>query len=207
MASRNKVFTPPALFNINENPNNCKENTVKARAEFFDWLANEIHIDGIIRVERDHEFDDECFRSAGIRLYYQSKIVALEGVKEGILLEAGFDNVTPNQTVDISSLALDYAQNLEEVEVIDNVAKDIICYNPEYTFVEKLQTIATKFRNELKTGVESKNYMRQNYDVYCLLDDQRVLDFLGTKDYNSHKEKRFPKADLAIPLNENEAFY
>ncbi|MGN6418059.1 MAG: nucleotidyl transferase AbiEii/AbiGii toxin family protein [Pseudobacter sp.] len=37
-------ITPPALFNINENPNNCKENTVQARAEFFDWLANEIHI-------------------------------------------------------------------------------------------------------------------------------------------------------------------
>lgn len=101
---------------------------------------------------------------------------------------------------------MDYAQNLDGVEVTDNVAKDIICYNPEYTFVETLQTIATKFRNELKSGVESKNYMRQYYDVYCLLDDQRVLDFLGTKDYNAHKEKRFPKADLAIPLNENKAF-
>src|ERR1043166_9444375 len=29
---------PPKEFGINENPNNCKENNVKKRKEFYDWL-------------------------------------------------------------------------------------------------------------------------------------------------------------------------
>jgi len=30
--------------------------------------------------------------------------------------------------------------------------------------------------------------------------------FIGTPEYLAHKEERFPKPDLAIPLNQNEAF-
>jgi hypothetical protein len=30
--------------------------------------------------------------------------------------------------------------------------------------------------------------------------------FIGTPEYLTHKEERFPKPDLAIPLNQNEAF-
>jgi hypothetical protein len=48
--------------------------------------------------------------------------------------------------------------------------------------------------------------MRQYYDVYSLLGDKTVVEFIGTKEYLEHKEKRFPGDDLAIPINKNEAF-
>jgi hypothetical protein len=48
--------------------------------------------------------------------------------------------------------------------------------------------------------------MRQYYDVYSLLGDKSVQDFIGTDEYKQHKEKRFPEDDLKIPINENEAF-
>ncbi|MGY4539951.1 hypothetical protein ACVW0P_004392 [Mucilaginibacter sp. UYNi724] len=201
-------ITPPAAFGINENPKNNKPNNVAARKSFYDWLAENIKIDGIISVVRDHAFDDERnYRSGGIRLIYKSSTSAITGVKEGILLEVGFDTVTPNRQVAISSWAYDKASGIQAIKVIDNRAKDIICYHPGYTFVEKLQTIATKFRNEKNRPENSKvNFMRQYYDICCLLADEEVQQFIGTPEYLKHKEIRFPVEDFAIPLAENEAF-
>jgi hypothetical protein len=48
--------------------------------------------------------------------------------------------------------------------------------------------------------------MRQYYDVYCLLANDEVQQFIGTSEYEAHKETRFPKEDFAIPIAENEAF-
>ena len=73
--------------------------------------------------------------------------------------------------------------------LIDNRAVDILCYDPRYTFVEKLQTIATKFRKEMETGDMQTNYMRQYYDVYSLLNRQETLDFIGSDEYYQHKER------------------
>lgn len=200
-------ITPPKEFRINENPKNIKPNNVKARKEFYDWLANTIKIDGIISVERDIAFDDlDYYRSGGIRLHYETKTSAIEGVKEGILLEAGFDTVTPNQSIAISSWAYDKAIETPSIKIIDNRAVNVSCYHPGYTFVEKLQTIATKFRQEKEDGSQRPNYMRQYYDVYCLFEHQQVLDFIGTREYVTHKETRFPKKDFEIPIAENEAF-
>lgn len=166
----------------------------------------EICINGITEIIRDTEFDDpKCYRSGGIRLYYKALVNKVEALKEGILLEAGFDDVTPNSAITISSWAYDKAIE-SKVEIIDNRAKDIICYHPGYTLVEKLQTIATKFRQEQTKGKEGVNFMRQYYDVYCLFGNEDVLKFIGGPEYLSHKEKRFPKADLEIPIPKNEAF-
>lgn len=129
----------------------------------------------------------------------------VDGVKEGILLEAGFDNIMPNAPLTISSWALDRAIEAE-VDIIDNRAIDVICYHPGYTLVEKLQTIATKFRNEQSNGNKGVNFMRQYYDVYSLLDSKEVLEFIGTPEYMKHKEKRFPTVDFEIPIHKNEAF-
>jgi hypothetical protein len=200
-------ITPPKEFGINENPKNNKPNNVKARKDFYDWLAKTIKIDGIVSVERDVAFDDpENYRSGGIRLHYETTTSAIEGIKEGILLEAGFDTVTPNQSISISSWAYDKASETESIKIVDNRAIDISCYHPGYTFVEKLQTIATKFRQEQEDGTQKPNYMRQYYDVYCLLEHPQVLDFIGTAEYAEHKEKRFPKKDFEIPIADNEAF-
>ncbi len=200
-------ITPPKEFGINENPKNNKPNNVKARKAFYDWLAKTIKIDGIVSVERDVAFDDpENYRSGGIRLHYEATTSAIEGIKEGILLEAGFDTVTPNQSISISSWAYDKATETESIKIVDNRAMNVSCYHPGYTFVEKLQTIATKFRQEQEDGTQKPNYMRQYYDVYCLLEQPQVLDFIGTSEYTVHKETRFPRKDLEIPIAENEAF-
>src|SRR5690606_4818956 len=166
-------ITPPKEFRINENPKNIKPANVKARREFYDWLASTIKIAGIISVERDIAFDDlDYYRSGGIRLHYETKTSAVEGVKGGILLEAGFDTVTPNQRMEISSWAFDKAIETSSIKILDNRAFDVSCYHPGYTFVEKIQTIATKFRQEKEGGVQRPNYMRQYYDMYCLLEHQ-----------------------------------
>ena len=197
---------PPEDQKVNENPKNEKPANVAARKNFYDWLAADISIDGIVRVERDTDFDNtKSYSSGGIRLYYDNLTDQVEGIKAGILLEAGFDRVTPNEKLTISSWAYDRAV-AQGVEIIDNRAKNIACYNPGYTFVEKLQTIATKFRRERETGNTSLNFMRQYYDVYSLLGREDVQAFIGTPEYLAHKEDRFPKPDLDIPVNKNEAF-
>ncbi len=197
---------PPPELNVNENPNNVKPKNVEARKNFYDWLAGDIRIDGITSIERDVAFDNvRTYNSGGIRLHYKNFNEPIAGIKEGILLEAGFDTVTPNTKVTISSWAYDRAI-ASGIEIIDNRAKDIPCYNAGYTFVEKLQTIATKYRKEKETGDTSVNFMRQYYDVYSLLGNQAVQAFIGSEAYLEHKQKRFPPPDLALPINKNEAF-
>src|SRR5690606_3436534 len=78
------------------------------------------------------------------------------GIKEGILLEVGFDTVNPNTPIDISSWALEKAQE-SKVEIIDNKALQVPCYHLGYTFVEKLQTIVTKYRNMTESGNHQVN--------------------------------------------------
>ena len=199
---------PLERFGINENPKNSNKNNAEKRRVFYEWLATEIKIPGIISIVRDKAFDDEKnYRSGGVRLHYQNKVDKVKGLKEGILLEAGFDTVTPNEPVTISSWAYDKAKESKE-NIVDNSAIDIKCYHPGFTFVEKLQTIATKFRQEESEVDNSKsvNFMRQYYDIYCLLESPEILAFIGTNEYFEHKKRRFPKEDFEIPIQENQAF-
>jgi hypothetical protein len=197
---------PPAEMGINENPNNNNPINIQKRKIFYDGLAEEIQIDGILSITRDEAFDDlRQYRSGGIRLHYENRSDTIEGVKEGILLEVGFDTVTPNNPITISSWAYDKAIQ-QKVAIIDNRAIDITCYHPGYTFVEKLQTIATKFRQEQEDKEERQNLMRQYYDVYSLLKEDMVKTFIGTEEYQKHKLERFPLKDYEVPIANNEAF-
>jgi hypothetical protein len=63
---------------------------------------------------------------------------ALDGLREGVLLEVGFDAVTPNAPKDISSWVYDHATG--KVDIIDNRATAVPCHDPGYTFGEKLCT-------------------------------------------------------------------
>jgi len=200
-------INPPKVLEINENPNNSNSKNIQKKKNYYDQLAAEINIDGLTGVERDTNFDDpRKYNSGGIRLYYKKHTGNIEGVKEGILLEAGYDNVAPNTPVTITSWAYEKAAGNPGIDIIDNRAIDILCYDPRYTFVEKLQTIATKFRKEMSTGETATNYMRQYYDVFSLLTDKSVQAFIGTKEYLEHKARRFPEEDYNIPVNQNEAF-
>ena len=65
-----------------------------------------------MKVGRDTKFDTlPKYFSGGIRLYYDAKFPSDGSAKEGVFLEVGFDDVIPNQPLDISSWALDVALN------------------------------------------------------------------------------------------------
>lgn len=186
-------------------PNHDKAQHAAARKAFYDDLAKTIIIPGFISAERDTAFDDAKFRSGGVRLLYKGVSPLPKGVKEGVLLEAGFDQVAPNRPCDISSWAYDAALEVGLTGLTDNRALEVPCYEPGYTLVEKLQTISTKYRQQQQTGKMPQNFMRHYYDVYCLLDDATVQAFVSSPDYIAHKARRFPAADDK-DISKNEAF-
>jgi hypothetical protein len=194
---------PPPELGVKTGRNQRKPAHIKSRQDFYDWLAATIKIDGVIRVERDTEFDGTNYFSGGIRLIYRSVTDPIEGLKSGVLLEAGFDDVMPNVAKDISSWAYDYAA--ARIDIIDNRAKGVACYDARYTFVEKLQTVSTKFRKQQETGNFPQNFMRHYYDIWNLLRQEDIQAFIGTEEYNAHKEKRFRQGDNS-DLTQNEAF-
>lgn len=194
---------PPTEMSVPISHNQDKPAQCQRRKEFYDWLTQEIRIEGIYDRHRDTLFDDKKYRSGGIRLLYKTLNTPLEGLKTGILLEVGFDDVTPNEPKDMSSWAYEYAAS--KVSVLDNRPKGVPCYHPGYTLVEKLQTISTKFRKQQKTDTFSENFMRHYYDVYCLLQAPAVQSFIETEGYQKHKKKRFRQEDNPI-IRENEAF-
>lgn len=197
-------FEPPAALDVKTGKNQNKPVHLESRRHFFDWLANQIFIPGLTSVARDTEFDDAKYRSGGIWLTYPVQTSSLPGVKDGILLEVGFDDTAPNHPCTISSWAVDVALG-SEVSFIDNRATGVFCYSPAYTFVEKLQTVSTKFRLREEVGSFPKNFLRHYYDLYCLLDSPEVQAFIGTPEYHAHKQERFRQADNPH-IASNEAF-
>ena len=176
--------------------NHTKPSHIAARRAFYDSLAAKITIPGFSGVERDTAFDDvHQFRSAGIRLIYQELNPLAAGIKTGILLETGFDQVAPNRPCLISSWAYDLAATSSIEGLTDNRAQSVPCYEPGYTLVEKLQTISTKYRVQQSNGEMPVNFMRHYYDVFCLLGDQSVQAFIGTEAYHAHKALRFRAGD------------
>lgn len=158
-----------------------------------------------MKVQRDTVFDDEKqLRSAGIRLQYQSTQPALEGVKDGVLLELGFDDTTPNVPLTISSWAWE-AANSNAVKIIDNRAKEVRCYAATHTFVEKLQTISTKYRRLGESVNFPGNFLRHYYDVYCLLSMEEVQAFMKVPAYQERKIQRFRSGDELV-IARNPAF-
>lgn len=201
-------INPPAELGVVSDPKNKSKDAVQSRKDYYDWLRDNIQIPGIVAVTRDTEFDTPAtYNSGGIRLHYENLTDKVEGLKEGILLEAGFDTVTPNEPLKISSWAFDRAAATKGVSIEDNQAVDIACYHPGYTFVEKLQTIVTKFRVEQEKKQEKANLMRQYYDVYSLLKNEQVQAFIGTEAYEQHKAARFTGKDKNAVIAENDAFY
>ena len=195
---------PPPGQDVKTGRNHDKPAHIKSRRDFYDWLANKkIRIDGIIKVERAHEFDNKDLFSGGIRLRYKPTAAPLVGLREGVLLESGFDTVTPNTAKDISSWVYDYAAG--KVDIIDNRAKGVACYDPGYTLVEKLQTISTKFRLQESTKDRPVDFMRHYYDVYNLLKRPEVQTFIGIDAYKAHKAKRFRRGDNPS-IAQNQAF-
>lgn len=199
------LIEPPKDRDVKTGRNQNSAAQIKTRTDFYDWLTQTIKIDGVTTVERDTEFDDvPNYRSAGIKLNYTTVVEAMEGLREGVLLEVGFDTVAPNAPKDISSWLYDRAI-ASNVDVIDNRARAVPCYDPGYTFIEKLQTVSTKFRKQQADGSDPVGFMRHYYDIYELLRRPEVQKFIGTAHYTTHKQARFRKDDNQN-IAENEAF-
>ena len=72
-----------------------------------------------------------------------------------------------------------------KVEIIDNRAKAVACYDPGYTLVETLQTISTRYRRQ-----------QERSDIRCLFTAAAAVQaFVGTPPYRQHKDDHFPQAD------------
>jgi predicted nucleotidyltransferase component of viral defense system len=194
---------PPSDQDVKTGRNHDKPLHIESRRKFYEWLANTIRINGINKVARATEYDNKQLTSAGIRLSYKTFVKAMAGLKEGVVLEVGFDDVSPNTAKDISSWLYDYAA--KKIEIIDNRAKGVACYDPGYTFVEKLQTVSTKFRQQQVSGDSPLAFMRHYYDIYSLLQRPEVQKFIGTPAYTAHKERRFRGGDN-LNISENDAF-
>jgi len=197
-----KIF-PPKDLKVYSGKNHSTPKHRESRTAYFEWLLEGLKIAGSIYIQRDTNFDDHDLRNAGFRIGYKSLYPALAGVKTDVLLEVGFDTTTPNEPYNISSWVYDLAVS-SGLDVIDNRAKNVPCYLPEYTFVEKLSAISKKYRQEISGKVVS-NFTRHYYDIYQLLQQERVLKFIGSPEYQAHKLARFGKAD-EINLTKNPAF-
>jgi len=170
---------------------------IESRRIFYEKLRDKIKIPGITTVERDTTYDDETLRNAGLRLSYETHFGSIAGLKDGILLEVGFDQTAPNRSVTISSWIVQFAE-AKKLQYADNRAPGIPCYNPEYTFVEKVQAVVRKYGQFKGTGKIPTNFLRHYYDIHQLLDVDAVQEFIGTPEYSAHKKKRFKSLSLNV---------
>src|SRR5208283_2090782 len=175
---------------VDTNPNHERPTHIESRRVFYEKLRDKIKIPGIAAVARDTTYDDATLRNAVLRLSYETHFGSIAGLKDGILLEVGFDQTSPNRAVTISSWVVQFA-DAKKLQYADNRALEILCYNPEYTFVEKLQTVVKKYRQFKETGRIAHNFLRHYYDINQLLDVEAVQRFIGTPEYWEHKMKRF----------------
>ena len=179
---------------------------IEARFMFYDSLAAKIEIPGIT-VERNRDYDDKKAQNGGISLKYDSHFPVVPALKPEVLLEVGFAQTAPNEPMDVTSWALERALSVE-AELIDNRATAVKCFNPEYTFVDKLQTICRKFRQYRDRNEERdqpRRFMRHYYDLYKLLALERVTNFVGTKEYEDYKIGKLRGLD-AKEFEEGSAF-
>lgn len=185
---------PPSL-----NLKGDKSAHVVARFAFYDGLAAQIKIDGIA-AERNRGYDDPKAQNGGISLKYHSHFPPTPKLKPEVLLEVGFDKTAPNEPRDFGSWALVRAQE-KKADVVDNRALGVRCFNPEYTFVDKIQTICRRFRQFRDRNDPAKDkpqfFLRHYYDLYMLLEVPRVKAFIGTDDYEAYKMQKLKTTDAA----------
>jgi predicted nucleotidyltransferase component of viral defense system len=185
---------------------------IESRKLFYNWITKKLNdnLNGIAKVERDEEFDDPSgrYKNGGIKLYYNSIFPLIDGVKEGILLEVGFGRIAPNQPRNITSWAYEKAADIASLVITDNRAYNVACYEPKYTFVEKLQAVVRKFRlykEKDEASVLPKNFIRHYYDLYQLIEREDVQSFIATNEYHNFKQEHFGKTD-DIVIKNSDAF-
>src|SRR3546814_9312664 len=79
-----------------------------------------------------------------------------------------------------------------------SVASTLCWLRKTTTYVEKLQTISTKYRRLDDARAFPANFLRHYYDVYCLLGMEEVQAFLQTPAYQVRKAQRFRTGDEQV---------
>ncbi len=173
---------------------------VASRLAYFDRLASTIVIPGVV-VERNRVYDDDKARNGGISLRYKSHFEPFPELRSEVLLEAGFTQTAPNEPRDFTSWAWEKAA-LVGLEIHDNRALAIPCFNPEYTFVDKLQTICRRYRQYVERRDPDRDrprqFLRHYYDLYKLLQLPRVRDFIGTSAYAAYVQEKIKNRDREL---------
>jgi hypothetical protein len=186
-------FAPPKGLNVKSD----SDKHVKARKAFYDELAGKMAVPGIA-VERNRAYDDALGRNGGISLKYPSRFPALEALKPEVLLEVGFARTTPCEPLPFTSWAVERA--LKTLEIEDNRVQNVKCFNPEYTFVDKLQTICKRFRQHRAAAGplrdRPREFLRHYYDLFRLLEVGRVAAFIGKPEYDEYKAEKLRGKDL-----------
>ena len=84
----------------------------------------------------------------------------------------------------------------------NNAAKAVHCYEPRFTFVEKLQAVIKKFRHykagDGSTASLPANFIRHYYDLYQLIELKEVQSFIGTAEYEAFKKERFKSDNTKV---------
>lgn len=89
--------------------------------------------------------------------------------------------------------------------MFDNCAVSVPCYAPTHTFVEKLQTISTKYGRLGESRAFLANFLCHYYDVYCLLELDEIHVCMATPAYPARKTQRFRTGDKPV-IASNPAF-
>lgn len=190
-------------FKVYSGKNHDNSKHRQSREKYFDWVAKFLNgkIHGAVEVKRDPTFDDEIkFRNGGIQILYNSLFPPVEGMRPFILLEVGFDRTTPNRKCTISSWAYDKAVSTQGIDLVDNRAMNVLCYEPKYTFVEKLQAVVKRYRQykDGKNDTLPANFIRHYYDLYKLIEIEEIQKFIGSDEYESYKKERFGSDDPKV---------
>ncbi|MFA7680499.1 MAG: nucleotidyl transferase AbiEii/AbiGii toxin family protein [Pigmentiphaga sp.] len=98
-----------------------------------------------------------------------------------------------------------YDELAARIRISGNRAVAVPCYAPTHTFVEKLQTISTKYRRLGESAAFPGNFLRHYYDVYCLLGLEEVQAFMREPAYQERKAQRFRSGDEQV-IARNQAF-
>ena len=190
-------------FQVFAGKNHDKPSQIESRKKYFDWLATYLkkHIPALVDVVRDEEFDDPSgrYRNGGVLLKYKTSYPLPPGIKDGILLEVGFDRTAPNEPRTISSWIFKKARTSNE-KFDNNEAQTVPCYLTHYTFVEKLQAVVRKYRLYKESGSKKlpANFLRHYYDLFKLIDLAQVQKFIGTTEYEAFKKERFRGDDTKV---------
>ena len=170
--------------------NHNKPAHIESRRAFYDWLAKRNHASTASRRSSATRLSTTTsFSAAAFGFITRPTVPALGGLERRRLARSRFRYGGAERAKDISSWLYDHAADKGADHRQPRQGR--ACYDPGYTFVEKLQTISTKYRKQQETEGFPIDFMRHYYDVYCLLERPDVQAFIGTDAYKAHKDERF----------------